>query len=169
MKSLPIWMALVGLSAFFLLCAPVPVLQIAPPGGNFLRQVAPVGQSFVLRYIHSVERTPVEDEYTVSNGTFWQWEERVRSHNAGLPLEPSETGKFFSGKDWFRFRGGRQSFEVLFLRVGDAERGKNELDVFGVGKWELYKRYPGERLEIRVTESSLFDRLADKFSSSTAF
>lgn len=159
MRSLSLWLVVALLSFLYLFCAPVSVLEIAPSGGTFLRQIAPVGQPFVLRYIHSVELTPVEDEYSVSDGTFWQWEERVRSHNAGLPLEASKTGKFLTGKDWFRFRGGRQSFNVLFLRVGDGERGRNELDLVGSGRWELFKQFPGQRLEIRVTESSFADQL----------
>jgi len=162
LRSLSLWAVLAALSLLYFLCAPIPILLIKPSEGMFFKQVAPVGQAFILRYIHSVERTPVEDEYTISNGTFWQWEERVRSHNAGLPLLPSETGKFFAGKDWFRFRGGRQSFDVLFLRVGNAERGRNELNVVGIGKWELYKQFPGEKMEIRVIEDSLLNLFAER-------
>lgn len=163
MKSLSLWMTIVLLSGLYLLCAPVSVLEIAPAGGSFLRRIAPVGQPFVFRYIHSIELTPVEDEYSVSNGTFWQWEERVRSHNAGLPLEATATGKFIAGKDWFRFRGGRQSFPVLYLRVGDEKLGRNELDLFGVGRWELYRQFPGERLEVRVVEGSFVSQILGNF------
>ena len=40
------------------------------------------GYRFTTGYTHSVELTPVEDEYTVAGGALWNWQERVKSSNA---------------------------------------------------------------------------------------
>ena len=47
-------------------------------GSLIFSSPAAVGHKFYTRYIHSVELTPVEDDYIVVDGKLWSWEERVR-------------------------------------------------------------------------------------------
>ncbi len=96
---------IMGFFTFLAYClgAPVYVLSVSRRDGEtvFRRIVSP-STPIVFGYIHSVERTPVEDELRAAGGRFWQWEVRVRSHNAGLPSEP---GLRFSGRRVHGFPG----------------------------------------------------------------
>lgn len=141
----------VALSVLILVLAPVPMLSIGTPDGKlfFRRPIAP-GQSIVLRYIHSVQRTPVEDEYKVTGGTLWQWEERVVSHNAGLPVEASPQGTFLQTDEWMIFRGGGNTFSPLYYRVGNEKLGRNKLFVPPCCGYDLYQRIPNVLLRIDV-------------------
>ena len=51
------------------------------------------GYRFTTGYTHSVELTPVEDEYAVAGGALWNWQERVKSSNAGMPSIAPEHGR----------------------------------------------------------------------------
>jgi hypothetical protein len=113
---------------------------------------APLGQAFATEYIHSVQRTPVEDIYRIVNGRIWSWQERVQSHNAGLPFARPPFGRFrMDDPPWMVVEGGRQSWDAIVLRVGNAELGRN---VFSYGekapRTALFERFPGQRLELRV-------------------
>ena len=141
------------LGTLFLLFAPVPVLVVEEPRGErdvLLAVLVAPFQPVITRYIHSVERTPVEDEYYASHGTLWQWEERVRSHNAGLPflLRPQST--FFQDASWMYFRGGGSWYVSISLRVGTEEFGRNQLELPGVVSWDLFRLVPGKPLILRV-------------------
>ena len=141
---------------FFILClayflgAPVYVFSVSRGDGKavFRRIVFP-GTPIVFSYIHSVERTPVEDELRSVGGRLWQWEVRVRSHNAGLPSEPGKCGRFFAGGEFMVFRGGRLSFTMLRYRAGNDAVGENTLRIAGE-KWLLHDLFPGELLLFKV-------------------
>ncbi len=146
------------LAALFLLCVPVPVLVLEESRRNeapLLTVLLPPFQPVITRYIHSVEKTPVEDEYYASHGTLWQWEERVRSHNAGLPcmLRPQE--RFFQDTLWMYFRGGGVWYASISLRVGDEEFGRNQIELPGVASWDLFRLFPGKPLTVRIQETPL--------------
>ena len=149
-------MALLGMLFFF--AAPVPVLVVAPQRGDgefLLAVLLTPFQPVVTRYIHSVERTPVEDEYYASHGVLWQWEERVRSHNAGLPFLKRPQGTFFQDASWMYFRGGGAWYPTISLRVGTEEFGRNQMELPGVALWDLFRLFPGEPLVLRVEEVPL--------------
>ena len=110
----------------------------------------PEGWAFTSRIIHSLEKTPVEDEYRVVSGRIWQWEERFQSNNAGLPTEVPENGRFVSTPRWFIIRGGRNRWNVLPYRVGNGDLGRNLLALEGFGQIKAFEKYPGERLLIEV-------------------
>lgn len=113
---------------------------------------APVGAVFIAKYIHSVEKTPVEDEYRVTGGRIWVWEERVVSQNAGLPFIKPRNGRLIADGEWFRFRGGRSSMQTIFYRVGDNRTGRNVLVFFSPHPWEYeaFRLFPGKRLRLSV-------------------
>ena len=121
----------------------------------------PPGLPFILRFIHSVEQTPVEGEYMVAGGRIRQWEERVRSHNAGLPAEAPLNGRFIPGKDWMAVRGGGASFISIRYRVGDSILGRNMLIIDGE-EIELFRLYPGRILLIRAEKMSFAGRLLSR-------
>jgi hypothetical protein len=112
---------------------------------------APLGRQFTTEYLHSVQLTPVQDIYHIVNGRIWSWQERVRSHNAGLPFSRPPFGRFRMDGPWMVIEGGRQSWREIHLRVGDAELGRN---LFSWGResppTRLYERFPGRRLQLEV-------------------
>ena len=159
------------LSAFFvlsLLWRPVDVLIIrAAPvsredasfsGQPVFRAGVPLGQEFWTQYLHSVQLTPVLDCYRIVNGRIWSWREYTQSHNAGLPFQKPAFGRVIMDAPWMILEGGRQSWERIALRVGDAELGRN---AFACGRgmpavWTpLYERHAGKRLLIEVAKLPL--------------
>jgi hypothetical protein len=108
------------------------------------------GNSFSTEYIHSVQLCPVIDEYYVAGGKIWLWEERTQSTNAGLPTEAPRLGRFIHSAPWYRYIGGRRAFDSIRLRVGDAQMGRNALVLPSGGRVELYKRFPGVVLTLRL-------------------
>lgn len=71
------------------------VKQGANPGdGLFLRVPVLLGRNVTNTIIHSVEQTPVVDEYRIQEGRIWAWREKIKSHNAGLPSLRPERGRF---------------------------------------------------------------------------
>jgi hypothetical protein len=59
--------------------------------------------------------------------------------------------------------GGRQAWNVIVLRVGDAEFGRNHFS-YGVkaSRTALFERFPGKRLELRVERRPLMTLLRTK-------
>jgi hypothetical protein len=123
--------------------------------------IAPLGQEFSTEYIHSVQRTPVWDIYRIVGERIWSWQERVQSHNAGLPFARPPSGRFYAAPPWMIFEGGRQAWESIFLRVGNAELGRNRFS-YGTKAPHvaLYERFPGQRLRLRVERRPLLTWLA---------
>jgi hypothetical protein len=97
----------------------------------------------------------------VAGGRIRQWEERVRSHNAGLPAEAPLNGRFIPGKDWMAVRGGGASFISIRYRVGDSCSGRNMLIIDGE-EIELFRLYPGRILLIRAEKMSFAGRLLSR-------
>ncbi len=130
---------------------PVSAISISTDKGNVIFcGPIPEGWTFTSRIIHSLEKTPVEDEYRVVSGRIWQWEERFQSNNAGLPTEAPENGRFVSAPGWFIIRGGRNRWDALRYRVGSGGLGRNILTLEGFGQIRAFEKYPGERLLIEV-------------------
>lgn len=141
-----------------LLLGPVDVLEISGQRNatvDLIRLPVPLDQSFVATYIHSVQKTPVEDEYLIRGHRLWQWEERFVSHNAGLPVDVPRNGAYLERRDWMVIRGGRTFFDPLFYRVGSEFLGRNRLTVPGYGEWALYLLWPGERLVFQAHQEPL--------------
>lgn len=130
---------------------PLPALILRDTSGTILYEfyISP-GDSFTLRFIHSVEKTPVEDEYRGVNGRIRLWEERTVSHNAGLPSEAPRNGSFIMGPDWMHIRGGGQSLPLLRYRVGNAQLGRNILILSKKNEISLFEKYPLSVIEFSI-------------------
>lgn len=108
------------------------------------------GGQIATRYIHSVEKSPVEDWYALLNGRIWGWREKVRTHNAGLPFGAPRQGRFYHDPPWMVVEGGRQSWDRLFVRIGNEELGRNEILTPGGAWFPLYRDFSGKRLTFLV-------------------
>jgi len=143
-----------------LLCSPVSVVALSEERGTWLRLPVPIGQRLVTSYIHSVQKTPVEDEYVVSDGWIWQWQERVKSHNAGLPVDSPRNGSFKTDPDWFVFRGGRMRWKTLLLRVGTERLGRNRIEFAPPWEdvsYELFRVLPERVLFLQLYDLPLVE------------
>ena len=130
---------------------PLPALILRDSSGSILYKfyISP-GDSFTLRFIHSVENTPVEDEYRGVNGRIRLWEERTVSHNAGLPSEAPRNGRFIMGPDWMHVRGGGQSLALMRYRVGNKDLGRNILILSERNKISLFEKHPLSVIEFSI-------------------
>lgn len=113
------------------------------------------GNRFTTRYIHSVERTPVEDEYRIANGRIWMWEERVRSTNAGLPFARPAKGRFIETNEWLVYQGGRNYVTEYFYRIGNQHFGLNQINFEPYGLCDFFRIFMGERLRVSVETQNL--------------
>lgn len=128
----------------------VDFLRVSSDNRTLCSLPAAHGQRLITEYIHSVEKTAVEDEYRITNGKIWTWEERVKSSNAGMPSVLPEYMRFSSRDGKMIFRGGRLAHETLNLRIGNETFGRNKLRMPPFETEELYKTLPGKRLEISI-------------------
>lgn len=138
---------------------PVDFMEIRSGDTRILAMPMHSGQKFITRYIHSVQLTPVEDEYHIVGGRIWGWEERVQSHNAGLPFEAPPNGRFIMDPPWMRFQGGRHSWSELIYRVGNDTFGKNEWVFPPSPPIAIYRLHPGKRMTITVKKLPLHETL----------
>lgn len=129
---------------------------------------AALGHKFTTRYIHSVELTPVEDEYYVVDGKLWSWEERVRSSKAGMPSVKPEYGRYIEDADWMIYQGGRLSWDTFYYRIGNKHLGLNQSTFEPFGRRNFYEIFPGRKLSVSVCRSPFLysgvyfaDRLKD--------
>lgn len=162
-----------GTGIFFVFClslfllyfssVEVPVLGLEADDGSIKnRYIVPLGFSFETGYVHSLELTQVEDLYVPADGFIWLWEERVKSHNAGLPTEPWANGFFLSDRDWMRFFGGRQKNRTYAIRIGNPILGRNVIRFKRKGKWlNLYEICPGRRLLLTLDKYPLLPAWID--------
>ena len=127
---------------------PVNYFMITAQGKLVLAAPMPNAASFSSSYIHSVQLTPVIDDYRISGGRIWSWEERVMSHNAGLPFEAPEHGRFIVDSPWLIVQGGRQDFGVIAYRVGNDKFGRNTWRIPPFQEIEAYEKYPSQRVFI---------------------
>ncbi len=153
-----IWRLLAVLALVVFLLGPVDILEIygvADDTSPLFCIPMPLPDSVVSVYIHSVQKTPVEDVYYMRGGCLWQWEERFISHNAGLPVESPPNACFLKTAEWMIIRGGRLALENLVYRVGSESLGRNLLIFPNNEECALYTMYPGERLDFRTRQVPL--------------
>ena len=136
---------------------PVNYLTITSQGRVLLASPMSNAGSFTSTYIHSVQLTPVIDDYRLSGGRIWSWEERVMSHNAGLPFEAPTNGRFLVDSPWLIVQGGRVDLGAIAYRVGNSEFGRNLWRVPPFKEIEAYKEYPSQRVLISSDVRELRD------------
>ncbi len=150
-------------SVVFILAVPYQILVLASPAGErFCELQIGTGDGFVLRFIHSVERTPVESEYRVLSGRIWQFEERIVSHNAGLPTEALPNARFLMTREWMIIRGGRFTASEIRSRTGDEILGRNGFFPPSGERVALYEVHPRQVLvfstDVTTTLARFFSR-----------
>ncbi len=90
-----------------------------------------------IKFIHSVQKTPVIEELSIKNGEFVLNRTKYQSQGVGLPFDNAD-GTFHRDKDWFIFDMNRK-FPFLELRTGKG----TQLTIILDGKtYELYKIFP---------------------------
>lgn len=110
---------------------------------------APNAWKFETEYIHSLQLTPVIDDYRLTAGSLWSWEERVQSHNAGLPFAKPQNGRLIVSSPWFVFQGGRQKHRQVAYRVGSARLGHNIWRMPPHPDINIFEIYEGKRFFLR--------------------
>jgi len=167
-----IWF-LLALSCFaFIFFVPIQTVEVKVANSLWLRIPVSVGGRFETLYVHSVQKTPVIDEYVISCGRIWQWQEKVKSHNAGLPFGVPRNGKFIASDEWFYFRGGRFNWNVFFLRVGNHILGKNVItfrrgfidNAAGARTYKLFAIVQGKKLAVGLSPITIAMSLFSKES-----
>ncbi len=136
-----------------------PAVPAAADGTIIFSAAAPLGRAFQTRYLHSVQLSPVEDEYRIQEGRIWSWREKVMSHNAGLPTHPLPRGRYVSEPPWMIMEGGGASWPEIFVRIGDARFGNNEIYGSGIPPIALWRLFPGQRVRLGVTACPLLSLL----------
>ena len=153
------------LSAFFALCAictatwPIDFFEVrlAENHDSVLFSFrSPLGQSFSTKVIHSVQRTPVIDDYRVQQSRIWGWREHIMSHNAGLPSIRPERGRFLYASPWIIVEGGGASWTSIRYRIGTEDLGRNEFFVPHAPVRELWREFPGKAVVFSVSRIPLY-------------
>ena len=109
--------------------------------GNQFQTLAVINSSenlpITIKFIHSVQKTPVIEELELKNGEFVLVRTKYQSQGVGLPFDAAD-GTFHRDNDWFIFDMNRK-FPLLELRTGKG----TQLTVILDGKtYELYKIFP---------------------------
>ena len=160
-KSVPPSMGLVLLALLAALPSvlfwPVDTLIFRDDDGQVvIREAMPQGRGFATRFIHSLELSPVEDEYVVQDGLIRQWRSRIQTHNAGMPILTLARGRVYMAPPWFVFEGAIISLAGFPLRVGNESLGRNYLRI-GRNPWQpLYRTFPDKRLHLAAWRCALY-------------
>jgi hypothetical protein len=141
--------------ALFTPCLNVNRLEIRCGDDVLLASPVSFGAPFTTSYIHSVQLTPVIDEYRILGGKIWIWEERAQSHNAGLPFDAPARGRLIMDSPWMIVQGGRVSMTGIAYRVGTNLLGQNRWFLPPFEEVAAYERYPGRRADIVVSVEKL--------------
>ena len=99
-----------------------------------------------IKFIHSVQKTPVIEELELRNGEFVLLRTKYKSQGVGLPFDASD-GKFYRDGEWFIFDDMNRKFKSLELRTGKG----TQLTITLNGRdYELYKKFPpGTKLIVK--------------------
>ena len=136
----------VALVAFDILSAPALFLHADGAKIVLVRQIRDA-VPFTIHFIHSVQKTPVEEFLTAhADGHFHLTGTRYQSHGVGLPFLPEE-GTFRQEGDYFVLDMDRD-YPALSLRTG----GGTELTITaGDQTIPAYQMYPvGTRIDLVV-------------------
>ncbi|MDR1965397.1 MAG: DUF1850 domain-containing protein [Synergistaceae bacterium] len=160
---------MIACGAFFAPSMPVNYLTASGRGELLFSCPVPNGYPFVTICAHSPELTPVADDYRLTGGMIWGWEERARSHTDGGPSVATPHSAFAMSPPWMIHRGGRMSYDVINYRVGNEKSGRN---VWHLRPWKeinMFEKYPSYRIAIESSvvplknaASAGFDTIGDQ-------
>lgn len=104
------------------ICITLPVRLLVIRRGDSTRAAAyplRMGETFSVRYIHSVQKTPVDEVFRIAPGDRIELLETVyEDFGAGLPFLVEEGKVFSSGGGKFRIAGYGTFFNEIVFRVG---------------------------------------------------
>jgi hypothetical protein len=136
---------------------PVNCFTITDAAGTLLASPVANGAPFITSYIHSVQLSPVIDDYRFVNGLIWGWEERAQSHNAGLPSTAPEHGRLIMDPPWMIMRGGRAAHAAIVHRVGNDKLGRNTWRLPPFAEISAFEIYPSARVCLSISIRRLID------------
>lgn len=113
--SLVFILSLIGFHNFYL------ILEVIPSGNDKAILAVPVsiGDTFTIRFTHSVQKTPVDEIFTIKKGLKMVLEETIySSYGAGLPSEIYGSQQFFLENGTFIIRGFDKEFDEIPIFVG---------------------------------------------------
>ncbi|WP_170105227.1 DUF1850 domain-containing protein [Desmospora activa] len=126
---------------------PLHMLQVRDVETEEVYFRVPVEESQTVRlsWIHSIERTPWVEEYTVREKQFWLREVRVKSFGAGVDVEAAEV---VNRDGWVIMRGMDRSDPALIFRY--STKAEYRLEVEG-HLFNLKQRVAHHRpLQVRI-------------------
>ena len=139
-------LAAAGLVAFDILSAPA-LLMGADGHTEVLAAQVKDDVPLTIRFIHSVQKTPVEEFLTAhADGHFHLTGTRYQSHGVGLPFLPEE-GNFRREGDYFVLDMDRD-YNELSLRTGVGTQLTIEADGARIPVYEMYP--VGTRVDLVV-------------------
>jgi hypothetical protein len=115
-------------------------LAVADRDGRALATIA-AADDFVVRYMHSVTRTPVEERYRLDGGAIVQTELRFSEHGPGLPTQSDAGHAFLRTAAGFVVTMERR-FDAIAMRVHadqspELSTGMQRLDLTAWGNRAL--------------------------------
>ena len=108
---------------------------------------ARAGMPWTIRFIHSVQKTPVEEDLEFDGEAWIVHRTRYKSQGVGLPFMESD-GEFRREGDWFVMDGMARRIENLSLRTGVGTQLTLELDGNEIRLYEMFE--PGTRVDLVV-------------------
>ena len=100
-----------------------------------------------IKFIHSVQKTPVIEELEFQHSEFILRRTKYKSQGVGLPFDISD-GKFYRDGDWFIVDEMNRHFKNLELRTGKGTQLKIILDG---REYKLYEKFPiGTKIFVRT-------------------
>ena len=105
------------------------------------------GIPLTIRFIHSVQKTPVEEDLEFDGQAWIVHRTRYKSQGVGLPFMESD-GDFHREGDWFVMDGMERRIEHLSLRTGVGTQLTLTLDGEEIKLFEQFE--PGTRIDLIV-------------------
>jgi hypothetical protein len=130
---------------------PVLVVERADTGERIVETPVSNGSVVALEYMHSVEKTRVYDEYTVSGTTLENTRMEFESYGWGLPADANvtlEDGMFVFDPD--------RSYETLRVKPGTVA---NHTLIVDGERYDLVERSDANSVIIRVSSDTAIARL----------
>ena len=123
-----------------------------------------LGDSFAIRFIHSVARRPVDEIYEIERDASVLRETVYDMMGAGLPASPEEGQTFTVEDDKFHIKGFNLKIPVLTYRINKVV-ADHELMIGGKSfKLKEWTKAPGEALTFKVVRRSLCAVLRSKLA-----
>ena len=139
-KRTELWCCLLGIALGISNILWQPCLFVRAQGKLVTVTVAMPGEPFSLRFIHSVQKTPVVENLAIANdgqGVVLH-STKYQSFGVGLPFLESE-GNFHEEGDFFIFDNMERYFPKLDLRTGV---GTKLTLIMNGREYRLYEEYP---------------------------